>query len=89
MLPIINMILLSYVLTMVLSFNNNVRVIKTTYHTASRCLGSIIEFTHGSLHNKYPLFIIEELIEMTREFNYVGLITMNTKRINASIFSKV
>lgn len=56
-----------------LVFDNNVRVIITTYHTASRCLGSIIEFTHGALLNKYRLFIDEAhlllmhpaLIEMT------------------------
>lgn len=78
-----------------LAFDNNVRVIITTYHTASRCLGSIIEFTHGNLLNKYHLFIDEAhllllhpaLIEMTREFNYVGLITATPRELkHLSVF---
>lgn len=65
------------------TFDNSVRVIITTYHIASKCLGSIIEFTHGDLLNKYRLFIDEThlilqdpaFLEMIHEFNYVGLIT--------------
>ena len=60
MLQIINMTLLSYVLTMV-------RLKVLGYHLVimSEYLGSIIEFTQESLHNKYPLFIFEELLEIT------------------------
>lgn len=67
----------------VVSKTNDVWIIIITYCTASRRLGSIIEFTHGVLPNNYRLFINEAhlllqhpvLIKMTREFYYAELIS--------------
>lgn len=79
----------SFKLCIKIAFDNNVRVIITMHHTASRCLGSIIEFTHGALLNKYGLFIDEAhlllqhqaLREMMREFNHAGLITSTPREL--------
>ena len=65
------------------AIDEKTRIIITTYYTCSRCLGSIIEYVDDSLFDKYYLMIDEAhlllqhpaLIEMTREFHNVGLIT--------------
>ena len=65
------------------AIDEKTQIIITTYNTCSRCLGSIIEYVDDSLFDKYYLMIDEAhlllqhpaLIEMTREFNNVGLIT--------------
>ena len=67
--------------------DSNVRIVVTKYHTASRRLGNIFEFTHEVLVNKYRRFINEihlllqhpVIIEMISEFNFVGL-CMTTQR---------
>lgn len=78
-----------------LAFDNNVRVILTMHHTASRCLGSIMDFTHGAILNKYRLFIDEAhlllqhqaLREIMRRFNSAGLITATSRELkNLSAF---
>ena len=66
------------------AIDEKTRIIITTYYTCSRCLGSIIEYVDDSLFDKYYLMIDEAhlllqhpaLIEMTREFNNVGIITV-------------
>ena len=65
------------------AIDEKTRIIITTYYTCNRCLGTIIEYVDDSLFDKYYLMIDEAhlllqhpaLIEMTREFNNVGLIT--------------
>lgn len=68
--------------------NNYVRITITTYYSASKRLGSIIEFTLGALLDNYRLFINEAnfllqhpaLIKMTSEFYYAELFSA-TQRI--------
>ena len=63
----------------------------------SRFLGSIIEFTHGALLNKYHLFFDEAhlllqhttLIEMLREFICVRLIATTPRELmHLSVFKE-
>lgn len=60
-------------------------------------MSSVTEFTRGALLNKYRLFIDEihsllqtpALIEMTLEFNYVGLITAIPRELkHLSVFKE-
>lgn len=42
-----------------LAFDKSIKVKIIAYNTESKCIDSIIEFTHGSLPNKYSLLIYE------------------------------
>ena len=80
------------------AITNFIPIVITTYSTASKCLGGIIEsFYHNKLDiNEYTLLIDEAhlllenipLIEIAREFDKVGLITATASDISSlSVFS--
>ena len=80
------------------AITNLIPIVITTYSTASKCLGGIIEsFYHNHRDiNEYALLIDEAhlllenipLIEIAREFDKVGLITATSSDISClSVFS--